>query len=308
MVGLVFFNYRQRDDKEFVYKIYYEFVNKLRSTNFFIDLEIPSGSRWRKFIEEKVIESDVVVVAIGEQWSKLLQEKALNSSQEDILVFEIKTALNYGKTIIPILIKDTPIPVSTEFPETIKVLSELQMTRIRDRSPFQQDCDRVIGEVEAELRRRNLYPKIELVFESSVELIDPVTVRTIINQLTEIGLDNISISGRRTTSFTLSLQSSSIIANRLLDLPRKYHSLLTNIGVKEIKYLESTLTLNKSNPTIQDQIRDLLKDVYPEALSREEIAVRLGRPKSKSKDLEKLKKLLIAGLIEKVGDNYRYKK
>lgn len=137
----VFLSYRRSDTGMLVGRI----VDRLRNGGIkvFFDIDsISSGELWKDNIFSSIDNVDALICIIGETWNL----KRLNYS-DDLVQCEIKYALKKGKYIIPILINQTPMPIQSELPSTIKQLSDFQAERLDYQKDFDMHINRIIAAI-----------------------------------------------------------------------------------------------------------------------------------------------------------------
>ena len=156
----IFISYRRVDEPDFVGRMYDHFVGRYGEENVFMDLKIPDSTHFEKHIIEEVDKSDVLVAVIGPQWLDLLKEKS-ESDKPDLLVMEIERALDKGKMIAPICIKDikdAPVPEKDDLPSGIRTriqkMLDYQVSRVRGGSDFRDDMKKRIDSIEQRLEER----------------------------------------------------------------------------------------------------------------------------------------------------------
>ena len=92
---------------------------------------IQPGDEYPAEITKALEEKDVLLVLIGKGWVKELHERAKNPHEFDYVRYEIRTALEARKHIIPLLIDGTPSPKEESLPEDLAPLATtLQMWSI----------------------------------------------------------------------------------------------------------------------------------------------------------------------------------
>ena len=152
----IFISYRRVDEPDFVGRMYDHFVGRYGEENVFMDLDIPDFTRFEEHIIKKVDESDVLVAVIGPQWLDLLKEKS-ESDEPDLLVMEIERALDKGKMIAPICIKDAPVPKKECLPSGIRTriqeMLDYQVSRVGE-DDFRDDMRKGIDSIDQRLEER----------------------------------------------------------------------------------------------------------------------------------------------------------
>lgn len=138
----IFVSYRREDSQYQTGRICDQLILRFGRDNIFYDVDaIPVGVNWRKYIEEKVQQCDILIAPIGDRWLSLLKERANN--ERDMMRFEIEVALRRGIPIIPLEVADAGIPSGNELPASIKILADYNGMPIRPGRDFHQDIQRL---------------------------------------------------------------------------------------------------------------------------------------------------------------------
>ncbi|MEM0895281.1 MAG: toll/interleukin-1 receptor domain-containing protein [Verrucomicrobiota bacterium] len=145
----IFISYRQEDSQWPADRLYKKIVKRFRGTGseVFLDVDgIPLGNNFVKEIEERVSRCDILLVLIGSAWLDVRDaetgERRINM-ENDPVRFEISTALEMGKKVIPIYLDDAPPPPADALPDEIKALSFTNGVSVR-RLTFEADTDRLL--------------------------------------------------------------------------------------------------------------------------------------------------------------------
>jgi hypothetical protein len=115
-------------------------------------------------LEDALSSCYVLLAVIGPSWLNLAsgpsEERA--GEEQDFVRLEIETALARGIRVIPILVNDTPRPMATDLPESLRSMTRRQDLRIKDET-FRGDSNRLLDQleqvIEAELAEPGLPPK-----------------------------------------------------------------------------------------------------------------------------------------------------
>lgn len=151
----IFFSYRVVDENDFVFRIYDRFVDHYGNDNVFISPDkIPDGAIWAERILVELERSNVIVAVIGPKWGDLLDEKT-NSTEEDFVVKEIEYGLNNAELLVPIRLKNAPMPSEENLPETIKGLQSIQFGEpVNADGTFRESVEKRIQYIDNEMTRR----------------------------------------------------------------------------------------------------------------------------------------------------------
>jgi len=188
----IFFSYRHNDNYDFVHRIADQFANLFGDDSVFIDSKgIAPAAVWSEVIEKQIEKCDVMVVIIGTKWVSLL-----HTSEDDIVYREITTALDNGKLIVPVCIKDASVPQKKKLPVRLHPILDRQIARIDDRH-FDLDCKTLMDSIEQELQVSNSSPRdaSRVTIKTNLEKVnfDENKLIDFIARLVGIGVDEIEI-------------------------------------------------------------------------------------------------------------------
>src|SRR5262245_34698523 len=135
----VFMSYRRTDDANFTGRFHDKLIGVFGDANVFRDIDsIPAGTRFEDVITDRLAGVDAVVALIGPTWGGRI------GSASDFVRMEIVQALQSGTPVIPVLIEDTPLPLSDALPDDLKPMLDRQTVRVRRDPDFHRDAARVI--------------------------------------------------------------------------------------------------------------------------------------------------------------------
>jgi hypothetical protein len=103
-------------------------------TDVYLDITTKPGHNFREVLAAKLEACDVVLVLIGPRWLTAQDPKTglrRLDDPADFVRFEIATALQKGKTIIPVLLPGGKVPRKEELPEDIQELIWCEAADIR---------------------------------------------------------------------------------------------------------------------------------------------------------------------------------
>jgi TIR domain len=150
----IFINYRRADNPDFVERIRDWFAWTYGRDSVFMDFDtIPPFTPFADFIRDKIHECDVLVAIIGPQWVNLLRERIEQGDDEDYVQLEIRLALEEGKPIAPICIKNAPPPRSRDLPPVLKPMLEYNIAMLDAGRDFLDNIEMLIDSLEQELSR-----------------------------------------------------------------------------------------------------------------------------------------------------------
>src|SRR5918998_6950346 len=97
--GAIFISYRRKDSAAYAQSIYERLAQRYDAERVFMDVSIPPGTDFVHVIRDAIRSSGVVLVIIGPDW---LRPRGEGRALEDYVVFEVETALEHGKLVIPV--------------------------------------------------------------------------------------------------------------------------------------------------------------------------------------------------------------
>jgi TIR domain len=107
----------------------------LRDENIFIDIEdIEPGVKFSQKIETALTQIDGLIVLIGKEWLTVVEADGNPPIQDpnDLVQFEIRTALALGKRIFPVLVGGAKMPQTNELPDPLKELAQINALEVSD--------------------------------------------------------------------------------------------------------------------------------------------------------------------------------
>jgi hypothetical protein len=146
----LFISYRREDSGALVGRIYDRLVTHFGVDSVFMDIDsIPYGVDFRDHIGNAVGECDVFIAVIGKQWLSAERDgKSRLDDPDDFVRTEIETALARKIPLIPVLIKETPMPKATELPYEIGNLAHRNAAEVDPGRDFHPHLDRLIRKIE----------------------------------------------------------------------------------------------------------------------------------------------------------------
>ena len=135
----IFINYRRADEAGFAHAIFHRLEDAFPEAQLFMDVEgdIKPGDEFDKVLHAQVLAADIQLVIIGPRWTAIMAERSLDPN--DFVVIEIKSALNSGKRVIPVLVGGAGMPRSEALPAEIRELTRRSAAGLRPER-FKADC------------------------------------------------------------------------------------------------------------------------------------------------------------------------
>ena len=114
---------------------------------FFDTSDIPYGEDFAQVVRERIASSDVVIVVIGPSWLGTANRDGRRLDQADDPVrFELITALQLDKRIVPVRLDGAAAPAAAELPAPMRPLAVLNMPELRGAS-FDIDFDELVRQL-----------------------------------------------------------------------------------------------------------------------------------------------------------------
>jgi len=141
MTGKVFLNYRRADAEAWADHLFERLVRQFPRENVFMDIDgdIPVGFPWADWLDSQVAACDLMLVLIGRSWVAEFKARS-EAGDRDYVRVEIESALKRKIPVVPVFLGDTPVPKSTELPDTMRPLLGLQAARLQ-RMSFDSDAE-----------------------------------------------------------------------------------------------------------------------------------------------------------------------
>lgn len=149
----VFVSYRREDCPYAALLVHAKLAAHLGQRAVFIDTEtIRPGDHWETRLQTALGQSEVVVPIIGRNWCRSQPE--MSSGKRDYVEWEIGTAIQMDKTIIPLLVDGAQSPPAEQLPPAIRALSGIQATDLPAKSfgramdGFLRDLEKYLPDIE----------------------------------------------------------------------------------------------------------------------------------------------------------------
>lgn len=149
----IFLNYREKDTLYHLVPLHYRLKIDFGADRvFFAKRGIDLGDEWRNAIEDAIGSCGVMLVLIGPRWLTVKHENGGRrlDNPEDIVRWEIETALDQEKRVVPLLLEGASIPSKQDLPDSLKLLPDLQAHRINGYT-WETDTSRLVNELKAAL-------------------------------------------------------------------------------------------------------------------------------------------------------------
>jgi TIR domain len=145
--GGIFLSYRREDAAPYARLLKSELVERFPVAQVFMDLDsIEAGRDFAEAISEAVNSYAVLVALIGRQWVTLTDKQGRRriDNPDDLVRFEIQTALERGVRVIPVLVDGAEPLYPQQLPAELGKLARLNALELSYRR-YEYDAGRLIG-------------------------------------------------------------------------------------------------------------------------------------------------------------------
>ncbi|MDP5081224.1 MAG: TIR domain-containing protein [Winogradskyella sp.] len=145
----IFISYRRKDSDASAGRIYDSLRHEYKPENLFKDIDsIPLGANFKKVIESKIAECDVVLAIIGHSFSSLTDDKGKPRilKEHDFVNMELSSAIKLNKIVIPVFVDNGIMPKVEELPDSLSTLPFLNGLELRH-SGWSRDIKKLIEEI-----------------------------------------------------------------------------------------------------------------------------------------------------------------
>lgn len=142
---IVFISYRRIDADAVAGRLKDRMALALPDWDVFMDVEsIAAGANYRVAIDESIARSAVFLPVIGTRW--LEEHKARTAAGEDLVRYEIKSALDHGVRIIPVLVNGARMVERRDLAAEIAALADYNAVELRH-ARFDDDFGHLVGAI-----------------------------------------------------------------------------------------------------------------------------------------------------------------
>jgi len=142
----VFISYRRVDSEGSVGRLSDHLRHVLGQNHVFLDVEsIRPGHDFVKAVEESLSSCQAVLVVIGPQWLSAADDSGNRrlADASDLVRVEVRTALDLGILVIPVLVQKAKMPHADQLPRDLARLASCNAIEV-SHERFSYDCDRII--------------------------------------------------------------------------------------------------------------------------------------------------------------------
>jgi len=203
----VFISYRRTESSGYSRLVYDHLQAALPDWDIFMDVEgIPVGENWRNVLGARIDAADIMIVLIGREWLTMTEHNGMRrlDNPEDVTRWEIASALEKGKNLIPVLLEGVPPLIKDELPEPLYALAGMQHVSIRHET-FNVDLENLIARITGRgLREMLRWEQGRRMVERTRRWSIPaITVLTFV--ILWVGLLDLFTLDTRTTTWSLAL-------------------------------------------------------------------------------------------------------
>src|SRR5437762_2809947 len=113
-------SYRRDDSLDITGRIFDRLAAHFGREAVFRDIDnIPPGANFRRYVDQVLDESDIVLAIVGPQWIGPRGGQNRIANAADPVRLEIETALRKEKPLIPVLVSHALMPQPDQLPESI---------------------------------------------------------------------------------------------------------------------------------------------------------------------------------------------
>lgn len=149
----VFLSYRREDTRHLAGRLADRLAERLGSTQVFMDVTtIEPGADFAAAIVREVAACDVLIALIGPTWLTIADARGRRrlDDPDDIVVLEIKAALEREIRVIPVLVDGAVMPDREGLPDGVQGLARRNAVRV-DHETFHSDIPTLLDVVERSL-------------------------------------------------------------------------------------------------------------------------------------------------------------
>lgn len=146
----IFISYRRSDEPGYVRALASDLRHFFGNQQVFLDMEtIEGGTDFAKAIEQAVDGCEVFLAVIGPSWLTVVDEhgEPRISDPDDFVALEIASALNLDIPVIPVLVREAPMPSRRDLPERLQPMASFQAT-LMSHDRWEDDIQNLISAIE----------------------------------------------------------------------------------------------------------------------------------------------------------------
>jgi fructose transport system substrate-binding protein len=147
----IFVSYRREDSRHMAGRLFDRLAERFGDGNIFMDVDsIEPGVDFGEAIERAIRGCDVLLALIGRDWVGATDERGRRrlDDPDDLVVLEVRSALDRDLRVIPVLIDGAASPRRTDLPDGIAALARRNAVRL-DHDTFRSDIGPLLRALDA---------------------------------------------------------------------------------------------------------------------------------------------------------------
>ncbi|MER9685009.1 toll/interleukin-1 receptor domain-containing protein [Mesorhizobium sp. M0139] len=163
MLGDVFINYRRQTDSGVAGRVYDNLNRALPDASIFMDVDkLNPGDDFEVALARSLASCKIMLAIVGPQWAALTDEQGQVrlESPDDFVRKEIRTALQAGVRVIPVLVNGASMPKKSALPPDLQDLAKRQAMEVRHER-FNDDMAAIASAIAKPAARR---PRLWLLY------------------------------------------------------------------------------------------------------------------------------------------------
>ena len=146
----IFLSYRRSDAAGYAGRLYDSLAARFGGDRVFMDVDaLEAGVDFVEALDRAIASSGVLLVVIGPQWLTATDGRGRTrlDSRDDFVRLEVRTALEGGLRVIPVLVGGATMPAAADLPEDLAGLARRHAHELSD-TRWRHDVDRLIAALE----------------------------------------------------------------------------------------------------------------------------------------------------------------
>jgi len=145
----VFLNYRREETRHVAGRLADQLRERLGPEQVFMDVDtMEAGADFVAVVAREVASCNVLIALIGPTWSRITNRRERRRFDDlDFVVLEIRTALERGIHVIPVLVDGAVVPDRSDLPEGLQGLARRHAVQL-DHATFRADVTFLLDAVD----------------------------------------------------------------------------------------------------------------------------------------------------------------
>jgi len=147
----IFISYRRSDSAYITGRVYDRMAERLGPGNIFRDVDdILLGRDFTDQLQQQLEVCNLMLVVIGPTWVDVRDQETGErrlDNENDVVRQEVQIGLRRNIPVIPLLVRDAPMPREADLPFRLKPLADKAATVIRPDPNFHSDVDELIVKI-----------------------------------------------------------------------------------------------------------------------------------------------------------------